>query len=99
MEKEYLNYLRDFHRNPGKVAGCINVGDVVILHDEKLPRHRWSLCKVLEVIPGRDGIIRGGRIKIAKTGAIVGRPINKLYPLEVLADRGNSDEESNARQC
>ena len=70
-KKEYLNYLHDFHRNTGKVAGCINLGDVVILHDEKLPRHRSS-CKVLEVIPGRDGIIRGAWIKIAKTGAIVG---------------------------
>ena len=98
-KKEYLSYLRDFHRNTGKVAGRINVGDVVILHDEKLPRHRWSLCKVVEVIPGRDGVIRGARIKIAKTGAIVGRPLNKLYPFEVLADRGNSEEKSNARVC
>ena len=71
--------MRDFHRDPGKVAGCINVGDVVILHDEKLPRHRWSLCKVLEVIPGRDGIIRGARIKMRKPERLWG---------EVLADRG-----------
>ena len=89
-KRESLAYLRDFHKSTKKDAGIINVGDVVLLHDEKLPRHRWNLCKIIEVIPGRDGIIRGARIKIGKTGAIIGRPINKLYPLELLADRQNS---------
>ena len=35
------------------------------------------------VVKGCDGVIRGAKIKLGKSGAIVSRPLNKIYPLEV----------------
>ncbi|GFX50697.1 integrase catalytic domain-containing protein [Trichonephila clavipes] len=34
------------------------IDDVVLINDEKFPRHFWKLGKVVDVFPGRDGKIR-----------------------------------------
>ena len=39
--------------------------------------------RVENVIPGRDGRVRGAEVKVGKTGALIRRPINRLYPLVV----------------
>ena len=38
--------------------------------------------RVVDIIPSRDSNIRAAKIKVGKTGAIINRPVNKLYPLE-----------------
>ena len=57
------------------------VGDIVIVYDEKLPRHIWRLGKIEALIPGGDGCVRGAVVKMGKTGATIKRPVNKLFPL------------------
>ena len=32
---------------------------------------------------GKDGILRGARVLVGKTGSIIGRPLNKLCHLEI----------------
>ena len=40
-----------------------------------------KLGRVIEVIPGRDGRIRGAEVKVGKSGAVIRRPVNRLYPI------------------
>ena len=60
--------------------------DVVIVHDEHLPRGLWKLGRIQETIKGRDGQIRGATIRVARRDRqqdLLHRPIQLLYPLEV----------------
>ena len=89
--KEYLLELREAHRghhghtNPTPVA----VDDVVIVHSEDRPQGFWRLgsYRIKEVLPGRDGNIRGAILQVSGRGrqaTSLHRPIQLLYPLEVL---------------
>ena len=41
---EYLMMIRDtYEKGSSKIAEIINVGDIVIVNDEKIPRHLWKL--------------------------------------------------------
>ena len=76
--QEYLDGLREIRscRKVGKGAFEIKVGDVV-------PRHRWRLHVVVELLEGSDGYIRGAKVKVGKTKNIIWCPVNRLYPTEV----------------
>ena len=78
---EYVTGLREVQRRTDKQGGEeIQVGDIVIIYDEKCPRHLWRIAKVEKLIKGNDSKIRGAVLKIGKTGSIIKRPVNKLYP-------------------
>ena len=65
----------------------MKVGDIVHIQD-KVPRLRWRMGKVDKLVPGRDGVVRAAELTtLDKSQRIirVKRPIQKLYPLEVLA--------------
>ena len=95
-QKEYLLGLREQHRlSPRRNMGDleITVGDVVIIHEECLPRSRWRLGRIISLIKGKDGHVRGARVTvITKQGKIseIERPLQKLYPLEL----SHSDEKT-----
>ena len=57
----------------------IEVNDTVMAHVEKLPRSQWKLGLVLELIPRRDTKVRGAKIGLSRTNAIITKPINKQY--------------------
>ena len=48
----------------------------------KSTRHLWRLGRDVDIIARRDCNIRAAKSKVGKTGAIINRPIYKLYPLE-----------------
>ena len=60
----------------------INVNDIVVVFCEKVPRHFWSIAIVTRVLPSRDSQIRRAIVRIAKTNAILKRPVNKLFTVE-----------------
>ena len=49
---------------------AIKKNDIVIIYDEKVPRHLCRLGRVVDIILSRDCNIRAAEIKIGKTGAI-----------------------------
>ena len=57
---EYLNELREHHKANSRTGTVeIAVGDVVVVKNENLPRSRWSLGRVTELIKSGDNEIRG----------------------------------------
>ena len=53
--------------------GCLRnlvVGDVVLIkEDEPAPRTQWRIGKVIQLVMGRDGQVRGAKLKVlAKSG-------------------------------
>ncbi|XP_071812124.1 uncharacterized protein [Apostichopus japonicus] len=74
-KKEYLPLLQKRHKwtIPRK---NVQVGDIVLLVDEVLPRGRWSMGKVITVYRSKDGKVRSVDLKVA--GGTLKRPITKL---------------------
>ncbi|KAH7698204.1 Integrase core domain containing protein [Aphelenchoides avenae] len=94
---EYLPSLRETQRalqQSGRVDRVPEVGEFVLVDDdEPLPRAQWKFARVLELIPGRDGVIRHVRLKFPG-GAEADRAVQQLYPFELKL----SDEEAERQQ-
>lgn len=88
-KSEYLLELRQSHSRKLKASGqqTISEGDIVIVEVERVRRPFWKLGIVEQVIPGRDGHVRGALVKVGNTdrssNKLLCRPIQHLYPLEV----------------
>ena len=82
--REYLDGLREIRScsKVGKGASEIRVDDAVVI-EEDVPRHRWRLGVVVELLEGTDGFVRDVKVKVGKTKNIVRRPVNRLYPTGV----------------
>ena len=86
----YVSNLRDVHQYQNRKTNdnCfIDVGDVVIVMEDKVPRMRWKKAKVENLIRGRDKKVRGAELivyneKNEKTGNLK-RPLQYLIPLEL----------------
>ena len=98
---EYLSELREVHsytarRRSKSKHSTVSMGDVVVVHDEHLPRGLWKLGKIMSVMKGQDGYIRGATVRIGnKDGqkVLLNRPIQLLYPLEVQSEESVSEED------
>jgi hypothetical protein len=104
------DYLPNLHRRTKwqNEETPLKVGDVVLVTEENTTRPSWPLGRVIEVIPGRDNLIRTVKVK-TKKGVLV-RPVQRLHVLErsdvddcidtALDDSSNTtgtqDEDSNA---
>ncbi|KAG1656930.1 hypothetical protein GQR58_023669 [Nymphon striatum] len=64
-----------------KKSGNLNIDKIVLIREDNVPRSKWSLGKIVEVYPGRDGRIRAVALKTAK--GIIRRPIQRLHLLEL----------------
>ena len=96
--KKYLIGLREFDHcgTQGDNDRKIKTGNVVLIHDENLPRRNWKLEEVTELIESRDGCERGAVLQVvSKKGKHLKlrRPIQKLVPLEV--STGKAPENGN----
>lgn len=77
---EYLGLLR---QNTKKIRNNknISIGDIVLVENRNLKRIFWPFGKIIEVFPGKDGIIRLVKVKTQR-GEIL-RPVQRLYSLEI----------------
>ena len=79
--KEYLVNLKSANCMKNHQAKMdLKVDDIVIIHDEHLPRNMWRLGKVQKTFTGRDGLIRSCEIKTEKS--VIKRPLQLLVKLE-----------------
>ncbi|CAG7821123.1 unnamed protein product, partial [Allacma fusca] len=80
FRSEYLSIL--VHRFEAKrFRGSMKIGDIVLLEQDNKKRINWPLARVIELFPGKDGIVRVVRLRTA-SGEII-RPVQRLFPLEV----------------
>ena len=101
---EYLSELREVHSYAAKTQSksehsVVSVGNIVVVHNEHLPRGLWKLGKIVSVMKGRDNLVRGATVKIGtKDGRriLLNRPIQLLYPLEVQSQKPDPEESNSA---
>ena len=78
--KEFVTTLRNHQViKKQKRTSTIRLNDIVLIYEEKMPRHCWKVGRVTNLIHGRDQRIRGAEVKV-KSGATLKRPVNRLYP-------------------
>ena len=89
---EYLQLLRERanpdHRQPKtSLSGQPQVGEIVIVKSEGIPRGQWHIGKVTAAnASATDGCVRSAEV-LMPSGRTVERPLSLLYPLEVPSTR------------
>ena len=81
--KEYLPTLQ-IRSKWLKTKENLQVGDIVLMLDETLPRNQWPLARVTEIHTSDDGLVRS--VKIKTSSGVYDRPIHKLCLLEKAAE-------------
>ena len=83
------------HRSSGKLQ--IAEGDVVVVYTEDQPCSCWSLGRIERLITGADGQTRAATVRVSRKGrvSVLDRPIQHLYPLEVVPSSDPVPEEEN----
>ena len=80
---EYIPSLREFQKAYHKSNNIIpQVGDIANIFEDKQPRQKWLLRRIIELIISKDKFVRAAKIYIGKTKRVIERPIKKLYPVE-----------------
>ena len=84
--KEYLTELREQHKvRSGSAGDSISQGDIVVVHEDKIPRQLWKIGRVEDLMRGRDGNMRAATIRTSSGGRAqqIQRPVQRLYPIEI----------------
>ena len=83
--REYLRGLRERHHLKHKGDSTYPAeGELVIIKSDEKNRARWKMGVVIDVITGRDGVVRGAKLRTPKS--VIERPVQHLYPLELSCD-------------
>jgi len=77
--REYVPTLQ-CRRKWNKVQRNFQVNDIVIIQSDDISRSFWPLARIIEVFPGKDGIIRS--VKLKTSNSILVRPSNRICLLE-----------------
>ena len=98
FRREYLNELRQmniYRKRKGSTRDLI-IGDVVLVKDdEPAPRTQWRIGKVIQLVTGRDGQVRGATLKVlSKSGkqTTIHRPLQKLISFEIAENNVKEDK-------
>ncbi|XP_064479221.1 uncharacterized protein LOC135392441 [Ornithodoros turicata] len=81
--KDYLLQLRSHHTAKRGNAVTLKPGDLVLLMQDRLPRHLWKMCRVDTIIPSADGKVRACTVRLPD-GTLLRRPVQLLCPLEIV---------------
>lgn len=65
FRKEYLPLLQQRNKWFNNQRN-LRQGDLVLLTDQILPRNQWSLARVIETFPDKDGLVRSVSLKVAR---------------------------------
>ena len=78
--KEYMIILQSRQKWLGKKRN-FEVGDIVMVKEEKIPRNRWKLGRITETFPSKDGLVRSANVCLTPCKTSLKRPITKLVLL------------------
>lgn len=89
--REYMRALRERQNlmHGGKQRE-LRKGDVMLIKGDEKNRGLWKVGIVDELIPGRDSVVRGVRLRTGKS--FMERPVQFLYPLELHCGREEKGE-------
>ena len=95
-KNEYLVDLREHHRHRGTGEANIQRGDIVLIKEDNLKRNQWKMGQIENLIHGKDGVIRGAKVRTCSKGKkdYLNRPLQKLFPLELKKEGNENGEES-----
>jgi hypothetical protein len=82
FRSEYLGQLKQ-QTSGRRDVKPLSVNDVVLIESDQ-KRAQWTLARIVELFPGRDGHHRVARVK-TQQGELI-RPVQRLYNLEVNLD-------------
>ena len=88
---EYLTSL-NHHQKWRKPHRNVQIGDLVLIKDEKIFHCQWPLARVIKVFPGEDGRVRAADVKTQR--GIYRRPTNKLVVLLTQEEATSQDAPS-----
>lgn len=92
--KEYIRSLREKHRLQGeKEIQSPVIGEMVIIKGDEKNRNLWKLGKIVGLIHGRDGVVRGAKVQTGK--GTLERTTQHLYPLELSCDTPTKKDQLN----
>ena len=79
---KYICGLRERHnlQHHGR-TNKLTIGDVMIIKGDQKNRSHWKLGIVSDLIKGKDGIVRGAKLRAGNT--TLERAVQHLYPLEL----------------
>ena len=92
-QREYLADLREFHKCKTESTGReVQEGEVVTVYEEGRKRGSWKTAVVENLVKGKYEVVRGANIRVLSRGkpALISRPIQLLYPLEMKSARGDA---------
>ena len=81
LRKEYIHGLMESHRINRNTTPSPEVGEIVLIVGEEKNRGRWMKGKVLRIVKGADGVVRG--VVLLHKGNRLERPIQAIRPLEI----------------
>ena len=67
---------------------------MLIKEDKPAPGTQYRMGKIMQLMTGRDGLVRGAKLKVlAKDGeqTVIHRPVQKIFAFEIaekIAERG-----------
>ncbi|CAB3997663.1 Hypothetical predicted protein [Paramuricea clavata] len=94
-------WVKRFIRNLKTKKAC-EVGEVVLVQGEGLPRSQWKIGRVEALLKSKDGEVRGVKLRaLNKKGKpiVLRRPIQKLVPLEIKEERKNEDSKESKQDA
>ena len=47
------------------------MNDIVIVKEDDIPRNQWRVCRVVEVLPDEDGLVRKVRLEVGSQNLLV----------------------------
>ena len=91
--KEYLLELREVHHHHRSSGEPQLTGDIVVYSDDQ-PQSFWRLGRIEKVLQGADGQWWAATVRVSKNGctSTLNRPIQHLYPLEVVSHNSSVAE-------
>ncbi|EYC01616.1 hypothetical protein Y032_0105g3654 [Ancylostoma ceylanicum] len=84
---QYLVSLREAekvkYKQPRHTTRSVpELGEIVLIEQDLIPRGNWPYGKVVELISSSDGLVRSAKI-LMPNHRVIQRPLNKIFPLEI----------------